>query len=62
MEIQIDIKVPEGYHDPKYGPLYLPPNKNHLILIGQMWCRAIDQIKTDGSFWIYVTKKRENLP
>lgn len=61
VQIEIDIKLPEGYENLKYGPLYLPPNRNHLILIGKAWVEPGSVMDYGGSYWLYVTKKRKEL-
>jgi len=63
MIISIAIKdPPEGYDTPKRGPLYLPICDSTLILIGECWIRAVEEINQGGDYWIYANKKPANKP
>ena len=56
MVITIEVKdPPEGYGTPKRGPIYLPIG-DELVLIGDCWVRAVDEVKGGGSTWIYAEK------
>lgn len=51
------LQPPDGYGAPCRGPLYLPPSPNTLVLVGRCWCRAIDQVKTGGGYWIFAVRE-----
>jgi len=58
MIISITIKdPPEGYDTPRRGPLYLSVCDSTLILIGECWVGAKEEITRGGDYWIYTNKQ-----